>query len=155
MRKKGSWSSNSFKAAAAEATSKGSATHRGEQRAREGKGLDPLVDPKAYGVIRLSLNLMLPEGSQFVLPAGVAMPVKTDLDTTGSMGGNVDIAFRSLPKVFDLLAHGDRAVLKRYHTQIATGVGRERPVPLPAVAVRAGQRDRPADGHAGSRALGW
>src|SRR5687768_14090391 len=104
MRKKGSWSSNTFKAAAAEATSKGSATHRGEQRAKEGKGLDPLVDPRAYGVVRLSLNLMLPEGSQFVLPAGVAMPIKTDLDTTGSMGGNVDIAFRSLPRVLNLLA---------------------------------------------------
>lgn len=122
MRKKGSWSSNSFKAAAAEASSKGSATFRGEQRAREGKGLDPLVDPRAHGVIRLSLNLMVPEDGQFVLPAGVAMPVKTDLDTTGSMGGNVDIAFRSLPKVLNLLAQGDKAVLKRYHPQIATGV---------------------------------
>src|SRR5437870_5387078 len=122
MRKKGSWSSSSFKEAAAEAESMGSATHRGEQREREGNGLDPLVDPRAHGAVRLSLNLLVPDGGQLLLPAGVAMPVKTDLDTTGSMGGNVDVAFASLPKVFHLLAQGPAAVLRRYHTQIATGV---------------------------------
>src|SRR3989344_1879826 len=50
------------------------------------------------------------------------MPVKTEFDTTGSMGGNVEIAFRVLPNVQNLLVQGPRAVLKRYHTQIATGI---------------------------------
>ncbi len=122
MREKGSWSSATYTSRATEAKETGSATHKGEQRAREGKGLDPLVDPKGHGVIRQALNLLVPDGDEFVLSKGAAMPVKTDLDTTGSMGGNIEIAFASLPNLLHLVAQGSRAVLKRYHPQIATGV---------------------------------
>jgi hypothetical protein len=54
------------------------------------------------------------------------MPVETDIDTTGSMGQNVEIAFRVQPKVQNLLIQGKSAVLKRYHAQIATGVVQDR-----------------------------
>lgn len=122
MRDKGSFSSDRYVTAAKEAKAAGSATHRGEQRAREGRGLDPLVDPKGFKGIRQALNLLVPDDDGFVLSAGAAMPVKTDLDTTGSMGGNVEIAFTALPKALHLFAQGPGAVLKRYHVQIATGL---------------------------------
>jgi hypothetical protein len=122
MRAKGSWSDTTFRARATEATSRGSATFEGEQRAREGKGLDPLVDPSKFEVIRGANNLLVPKDDKFVLEFGVAMPVETDADTTGSMGGNVEILFGAMPKTQNLLVQGTNAVLRRYHTQIATGV---------------------------------
>ncbi len=127
MREKGSWSSATHEKATHEAKKHGSATFRGEQRAREGRGLDPLVDPSKYEVIRQARNLIVPdEDGWLVLKFGVAMPVKQEFDTTGSMGENVEIAFRVLPKVQDLLVQGPNAVLRRYHTQIATGAVQDR-----------------------------
>jgi hypothetical protein len=122
MREKGNWSDKTYNSRAKTAKSEGSATFEGEQRAKQGKGLDPLVDPSKYDVIRYANNLLVPKGDEFVLEFGVAMPVESNLDTTGSMGGNVDIAFKVLPKVQNLLVQGKNAVLRRYHTQIATGV---------------------------------
>ena len=125
MRDKGSWSEATYKSSVAEVRTlgSGSATYRGEQRVREGKGLDPLVDPSKYDVVRCSNNLLVPkDDGTFVLEFGAAMPVETDFDTTGSMGGNIDVAFRVLPKVQNLLVQGKNAILRRYHTQIATGV---------------------------------
>lgn len=122
MREKGTWSSEVHTERVYESRARGSVTHEGEQRAREGRGLDPLVDPKEYGGIRRSYNLLVPDGDGFVLTYGVGMPVKTALDTTGSMGGNVEIAFSVLPKVHKLLVQGPQAVLRRYHVHIATSV---------------------------------
>ena len=123
MRDKGSWSDVKYASRVAEVKTRGgSATFEGEQRARQGKGLDPLIDPKELGVIRQANNLLVPDGKEFILKYGVAMPVKTDSDTTGSMGGNVDVIFRVQPKVQNLLIQGKNAVLRRYHTQMATGV---------------------------------
>lgn len=122
MREKGSWSDAKFTSSAKTAVLRGSVTFEGEQRARAGRGLDPLVDPSQYDVIRGSNNLLVPEGDKFILKFGSAIPVETDLDTTGSMGGNVEVAFKVLPKVQNLLVQGEGAVLRRYHTQIATGV---------------------------------
>lgn len=124
MREKGEWSRATF-AARAETVRKvggGTATFEGETRAKQGKGLDSLVDPKERGVVRGSNNLLVPDGKEFILKFGVAMPVETDIDTTGSMGRNVDIAFKVQPKVQNLLIQGEGAVLKRYHAQLATGV---------------------------------
>lgn len=121
MRQKGAWSEARFVSRAATVAMRGSSTFEGEQRARQGKGLDSLVDPKERGVIREAKNLLVPVGGRFELKFGIAMPVKSDIDTTGSMGGNVDIAFKVQPKVQNLLVQGRNAVLKRYHTQIATG----------------------------------
>src|SRR3989344_2764156 len=102
MREKGAWSKSEFTSRAEKAKKLGSVTFEGEQRARQGKGLDPLVDPSKYDVVRGSNNLLVPDGDGFILKFGVAMPVQTDIDTTGSMGDNVEIAFRVQPNVQNL-----------------------------------------------------
>lgn len=100
----------------------GSATHRGEQRHREGKGLDQLVDPKGFGVIRRSLNRMGKEGDKFKLLVGPAMLKETRFDTTGSMGDNVQLAFEVLPKSYHLLKEAANAAFWRYDLQIINGI---------------------------------
>lgn len=99
-----------------------SATSAGEQRHKEGKGLNPLVDPKGFGVIRRSISRQLPEGDEFVLKYGTAMLEETRWDTTGSMGGNVEIAFDVLPRSFKLTADVPNAPLKRYDVQMITSI---------------------------------
>lgn len=115
-------SSEAYKKVKDETESKGSATHAGEQRHREGKGLHELVDPKGFGVVRRSLTWLEPKGAHFELLRGVAMLEETRLDSTGSMGNNVQIAMDVLPKTYDLLAKGENAVLKRYDTQMITAI---------------------------------
>lgn len=116
------FSHESYRRVADEAESKGSATHAGEQRKKEGKDLHELVDPKGYGLIRRSLSWLEPRDGYFELLRGVAMLEETRLDTTGSMGNNVEIAMRVLPKTYDLLAKIPNAVLKRYDTQMITAI---------------------------------
>jgi len=94
------------------------ATFHAEERHRNGKGLDQLVDPKGYGAIRRSLPRFNKRGSRLVLTRGMSMLVECLLDTTGSMGNNVDIAFKVLVHIYDLLAGGSGAVLSRYDTQM-------------------------------------
>ena len=98
-------------------------THKAEQRHRAGKGLHPLVDPKGNGVIRVSKSRyeLNPNGT-FYLLRGTAMLEETRLDTTGSMGSNVEVAMRVLPRTFGLLAEGPRAILRRYDTQMITSI---------------------------------
>jgi hypothetical protein len=106
-----------------ETTGGGRATHAGEERQRKGLGLDPLVDPAGHGVIRRSLRRfeIIAKG-HLRLTKGLPMNVETLLDTTGSMGGNVQLAFDALPELYDLLAGGQQAVLARYDTQITTSI---------------------------------
>ncbi|MDP3899931.1 MAG: hypothetical protein Q8Q23_02510 [bacterium] len=123
MRDKGAWSSRSYESTHSEVKREGSATYKGEQRAKQGKGLDSLVDPKTHDGYRESNNLLVPKGNKFLLKENIAMPVMTGLDTTGSMGDNVNIAFSVLPDLLKLLVLDERAVLRnRYHTQICTSV---------------------------------
>lgn len=100
----------------------GSATRRGEQRHREGRGLDPLVDPKGFGAIRRSLNRFdqTPEG--FVMTVGQAILKETRFDTTGSMGSNVELAFKALPRSYHLLMETENAPLARYDLQIINSI---------------------------------
>jgi hypothetical protein len=123
MRQKGSFSQEAYASQARDVKTRGRgiATFEGEERVRQGKGLDSLVDASQRGVIREANNLLLPKGDQFVLEFGIAMPVKTDFDTTASMGKNVDIAFDVQPRVQKLLNDPKKGVLRRYHTQMATG----------------------------------
>lgn len=108
---------------ASEAKKTGSATSAGEQRHKEGKGLHELVDPKGYGVIRRSLTWLEPDPKGgFFLLRGVAMLEETRLDTTGSMGNNVEIAMRVLPQTYELLVVGPGAVLGRYDVQMITSI---------------------------------
>jgi hypothetical protein len=100
----------------------GSATLRGEQRHREGRGLDPLVDPKGFGVIRRSLNRLDKRGDKFILTVAPAMLKETRFDTTGSMGGNVQLAFDVMPKSYHLLKEAEGAPFARYDLQIINAI---------------------------------
>lgn len=101
------------------APAKGPATSKAEQRARETGKLHPLVDPSGYGVIRRSLPRLERQGNGlWLLTVGTPMPIETRVDTTGSMGGNVDIALRVLLKAYELCS----GVLPGYDLQIATGI---------------------------------
>ena len=99
------------------------ATHQAEQTF-EVKGLDPLVDPKGpahLGPIRRSLPRFDKQGDLWMMTLGVPMAEETTLDTTGSMAGNVDKAFASLPESYNMYTSGNAPVLGRYDVQIATG----------------------------------
>ncbi len=99
--------------------SEGPATARAEQKAHETGKLNPLVDPAGYGVIRRSLPRFEKQGNGlWLLTVGTPMPIETRVDTTGSMGGNVDVALRVLPKAYELCS----GVLPGYDLQIATGI---------------------------------
>lgn len=94
-------------------------TKRAEQQALNTGKLEPLVDPSAFGVIRLSLPRVEDVGNgQWKMLVGTPMPIETRVDTTGSMGGNVDIAMRVLPNAFDALTE----VLEGYDIHVATGI---------------------------------
>lgn len=100
----------------------GTATHRGEQRHSEGRGLDPLVDPKGFGAIRRSIDRVERTDKGFKLLVGLAMLQETLFDTTGSMGNNVELAFKVLPKSYRLLYEVDGAPLCRYDLQIINAI---------------------------------
>lgn len=126
-RMKGDHSAKIYAATVAEvAREGGSSTFRGEQRIRQGLGLDPLVDPKTHGTRREAMDLMIADGDKFVLKDGIAMPFKRALDTTGSMGDNVDKAFHSMPRDMKYLVQGEYPLLGRYHVQMATGLVQDR-----------------------------
>lgn len=96
-----------------------SVTARSEKQAHATGKLNPLVDPQGYGVIRRSLpRLEQRPDKLWELTVGTPMPMETRIDTTGSMGGNVEIAFRVLPHSFEFCG----SVLPGYDLQIATGI---------------------------------
>lgn len=100
------------------------ATDDAEKKAKQGI-LDPSVDPKGMGSLgptRLSLNRFEKQGDLWVLTTGTAIYESTVFDGTGSMGGNVDIAFGVLPMSYGMLAGGSNPLLKRYDLQISTAV---------------------------------
>lgn len=107
-------------ATAVATTDGGDVSHLGKRRLQQGMGLDPRVDPSAYGLIRKSLPRYVDDISRksFILATGIPMLVEVRFDTTGSMGQNVQMAFDSLPKTYALLAEGNEAVLRRYDPQI-------------------------------------
>lgn len=71
-----------------------------------------------YGKTRISHNAMVREDDHFVLQNGIALPIMSGFDGTGSMGDNVEIAFRAIPE-FDGMLGGIRG---RYNTQVASAV---------------------------------
>jgi hypothetical protein len=81
----------------------GPATAQEEVRARRTGKLDPLVDPAGLGGIRYS-RMRFRERSDglFEVTVGFPVPVEIFLDTTGSMGDNVDRALKSLPDTHGL-----------------------------------------------------
>lgn len=99
-------------------TEKGPVTAKAEQQAHKTGKLNPLVDPAGYGIIRRSLPRFVKESEFWRLAIGTPMPIETRVDTTGSMGGNVDIALRVLPNTYELCS----SVLPGYDLQIAIGI---------------------------------
>lgn len=82
-----------------------SSTSRGEETVKRTGKLDPLVDPAGYGVIRPSRMRMeeLPSGL-WQVSVGAPATQENRLDTTGSMGTNVERAIKVLPDIFELTA---------------------------------------------------
>lgn len=109
---------------------RGRTTERAEQKIRRGEGLDPLVDPKGFGVIRRSLTRMEEVEGHFVSTMGLPMLVEVRFDTTSSMGGNVDLAFQALPRTYDLLFGRPEAVLSRYDLQIINSIFNDKDDPV-------------------------
>lgn len=94
-------------------------TIKAEQKAFASGKLEPLVDPSGFGVVRLSLPRVTKlDDGRYELNVGVPMPIENRIDTTGSMGGNVDIALDILPDAFDSW----REMLNGYDIQVATGI---------------------------------
>ncbi len=101
----------------------GPATRRAEQQAHNTGKLNPLVDPSEYGVIRPSRLRFEeitngPHKGMFRLTIGCSMPIEMRLDTTGSMGGNVDVALQVLPELYDLSSWA----LPGYDVHVAIGI---------------------------------
>ncbi len=120
-------STSSYVAVRSRATAGGTraATHDAEFKLKQGLGLDPLVDPKGLphlGPVRMSLPRMSEVNGVWQLTRGLPMSVETLLDTTGSMGNNVELAFDALPHDYALLTEGESPVLARYDPQIATAI---------------------------------
>ncbi len=116
-------SRDAFKAAEKTAKSAGpSVTFKAEQVQRDTGTINPLVDPAGHGVIRRSISRKDKRGEHWILTVGTAMAIEFRLDTTSSMGENVDLAFSALPKTYSLLAQVPKAVLGRYDTQICNSI---------------------------------
>ena len=95
-------------------------TARAEQQAMKTGKLLESVDPAAGGAIRRSLMRFdkNPGGDGWIVTVGVPMPIESDVDTTGSMGGNVDTFMKNLPDTYELSAE----VLDGYDPQLALGI---------------------------------
>lgn len=97
----------------------GHATRRGHEEVRRTGKLNPLVDPAEFGVVRRSLVRFdeRPDGL-LELTTGCSMPIEARLDTTGSMGDNVDRALKVLPDLYGLASR----VLPGYDVHVAVGI---------------------------------
>ncbi|MFA6042170.1 MAG: hypothetical protein WCV85_00740 [Patescibacteria group bacterium] len=101
------------------ASKDGPATSKAEQTAHKTGKLNPLVDPQGFGVIRRSLlRLEQLPNKLWEVTVGSPLPIETRVDTTGSMGHNVDIALRVLPNAFEQISE----VTPGYDQQVATGI---------------------------------
>lgn len=93
-------------------------TAEAEQQAQETGKLAPTVDP-AHDVIRRSLMRLdkSPSGG-WIVTVGMPIPLESEVDTTASMGSNVDISMRNLPDTYELAAE----MLPGCDPQLALGI---------------------------------
>lgn len=98
----------------------GPVTRRGVEEVRKTGKLNPLVDPAGFDVIRRSLPRMEKQdiSGLYRLTVGIPMPIEIRLDTTGSMGDNVEKAMKNLPDTFGLCSE----LLPGYDVQMAIGI---------------------------------
>lgn len=93
-------------------------TAKAEQQAKQTGKLLATVDP-AHDVIRRSLMRFDERpGGGWIVTVGVPMPLESEVDTTGSMGNNVDISMKNLPDTYEMAAE----VLPGYDPQMALGI---------------------------------
>lgn len=99
--------------------SRGPATARAERQAALTGVLHPLIDPAGFGGVRQSLMRFeqRPDNLQTVT-VGTPVPSETRVDTTGSMGGNVDVALHELSKLYGLTSK----MLPRCDLQVSIGI---------------------------------
>lgn len=96
-----------------------SSTARGREEVLKTGKLHPLVDPSGYGVIRRSLIRLDPQpNGLFMVTVGSPIEHETRLDTTGSMGNNVEIAINVLPQTYNLCSK----MLPGFDLQLAIGI---------------------------------
>ena len=96
---------------------KGERVHdAGEQVFRSTGKLDPNVD--IVGKTRVSRNSMVRQGTKYVLKNGIALPIMSGFDGTGSMGENVEKAYYAIPKIEGML----KPLRTSYNTQVASAV---------------------------------
>lgn len=106
-KKTSSRESFSSAASAARSASRGApVTGKAEQKAKETGELNPLVDPKGYGLIRESRPRFEeitsgPLAGKFRMTVGTPLAIEKRLDTTASMGDNVDRALEVMPHAFE------------------------------------------------------
>lgn len=98
---------------------RGSATRAAEQKAYSTGKLALEVDPAEAGVIRRSLVRFDQRSDDlFTVTMGLPVPIEVRLDTTGSMGGNVDVALKVLPDTYELVSQ----MLPGQDPQLAIGI---------------------------------
>ncbi len=82
---------------------RGSATRQAQEKAYSTGKLHPLVDPAGFEAVRRSLvRFEQRSDGLFRVTVGLPVPIEIRLDTTGSMGRNVEEALRILPDTYDL-----------------------------------------------------
>ena len=92
-------------------------TKKGEQQAKKTGKLSPLVDPAVDVLRRSMLRLDVTEDGKWEVTVGCPMDIEVSVDSTGSMGDNVDRAMAALPRTYELCA----AMLPGYDPQLALG----------------------------------
>lgn len=96
--------------------------YTGRKVYEETGALDPNVN--VYGATRVSHNSLAPQDGYYILTNGIALPVVSAFDGTGSMGGNIEICFNALNALDGLLT----PLRSRfgYNIQVSSGVAQDR-----------------------------
>jgi hypothetical protein len=98
-----------------------SVSNLGREHVRKTGKLHPLVNPATRGATRESRSRLVEQDDHtWLLPVGVALPILTNFDGTGSMTVNIQYAFDSSAEFHELLAGEQVPLAARYHLQVAT-----------------------------------
>lgn len=93
-------------------------TSAARQKVRETGKLDPAVDPAIDSIRRSLIRFEATEDKKWRVSVGCPMDIESTLDSTGSMGDNVDKAIAVLPDTYQLASE----MLPGYDVQIACGI---------------------------------
>jgi len=106
-----------YEKSVAEMRTRGEEVHdRGRDIYRKTGHLDPLVN--IHGQLRVSHNSMKKDGEKCILTNGIALPIWSGFDGTGSMGENAARAHAALGEINAMLD----GIRGRYNPQLATSV---------------------------------